>query len=1150
MTTAISTATSTARACPFVGPRSFRFREHLFGRDREILKLLDLLIAERIVLLFSPSGAGKTSLIQAGLIRALREEGFHDLPIIRVKQPTVSDREDAVRGVTNRFIRSTLASLESRRPEAPEDPPDHLVALDSPEHALRRWADTLRHKTDRRAPRMVLIFDQFEELLTTDPADIAAKQAFFDQLGAVLKDPGLWALFAMREEYVAALEPYLNRVPRRLSSRFRLDLLDADAARQAFERPFESQGITVTPAAVNKLVADLGAVRIQRPDGTTEVVAGPYVEPVHLQIVGLRHWNRFAVESGFDQLDETHVGGTEGSVNTALGDYYADKVHEIGATTDVGERSVREWCECQLLTDQGLRGQVLREPGKTRGLPETVIQKLIDAFLVRAEDRRGLTWYELAHDRLIEPMRDDNREWRQQHLHPSLLRATDWENAGRPDSLLLHDPELKDAESWAGFNPTFLVEGEREFIRISRAEGSKRRIRKYVVAGSMTVLVLVAVSSVKGWLTAVSERRNAEEQRQFAEQLSREARRRNSELIIDRGISLCQQGRMADGLLWLMRGLEHAGEIEPPDRDLDHLARLELAAWRAEMASLRWFQRLGGAVLAVDLSPDGRTAITGGEDKTARLWDAASGQPQGPALKHDGSVTAVAFSPADGRTALTGSKDGTARLWDVATGQPKGPPLRHDSPVFAVALSPDGRTALTGNEDGTARLWDLASAQPKGPPLKHYGPVNAVAFSPEGHTAVTGSDDTTAQLWDLASLQPKGPPLVHSGPVTAVALSIDGRAALTGSQDRTVRLWDLASAHSKGPNLKHKDLVTAVALSPDGRTAMTGSKDGTSRLWDLASAQPKGPPMVHDGWVYAVAFSPDGRTTLTGSADKTARLWDVVSGQPKGSPMKHDGMVYAVAFSPDGRTALTGSADKSSRLWDVATGHPKGPPMVHDGRVYAVAFSSNGHTALTGSLDKTARLWDLATGQPTGAPLVHDGGVYAVAFSPDGRTALTGSADTTARLWHVETQKPMGFPMNNKGPVTGTAYSPDGTMVLTSSLDGTAQLWLTQSQKQIGAPLSHGGPVNAVAYSLDGGWIATASGDKTAQLWRTPAPVEGSVKRLSLWVRVVTSMELDESHAVRSLEPDTWQKDRDELDRLGGPLDRPGVSETAVSKPR
>jgi len=592
-------------------------------------------------------------------------------------------------------------------------------------------------------------------------------------------------------------------------------------------------------------------------------------------------------------------------------------------------------------------------------------------------------------------------------------------------------------------------------------------------------------------------------------------------LNLERGRFACEQGTIGPGLLWMVESLRAA--TEAGDSSWQHAARANLSAWSRFYPKLRAVFS-SGIVSSLAFSPDGKTVLIGTEDKAARLWDAASGQPVGQPLPHQGRVLAVAFSP-DGRAVLTAGDDKTARLWDAATGQPIGQPLEHEGRVFAVAFSPDGKTVLTGSEDHTSRIWNIATCLPIGQPLVHQNSIRAVAFSPDGKTVLTGSEDTTARLWDIASRQPIGQPLGHRAGIFAAAFSPDGKTVLTGSEDTTARLWNAATGQPIGQPLSHHGRVFAVAFSPDGKTVLTGGEDKEARLWDAATERPLGQPLEHQDIIRAVAFNPDGKTVLTGGEDTTARLWDVTSGQPIGQPLEHPNSVLAVVFSPDGKTVLTGSEDHTARLWDAATARPIGQPLVHQNWVFAVAFSPDGRTVLTGSEDKTARLWDAATGQPFGQPLVHQNWVFAVAFSPDGRTVLTGSEDKTARLWDATLGQPLGQPLEHRGSVRGVAFnskgrtvltqtedqtarlwditsgqpigqplglrcgifaaafSPDGKTVLTGSEDHTARLWDAATGRPIGQPLNHRGSVRAVAFSPDGKAVLTGSEDKTARLW-------------------------------------------------------------------
>jgi WD40 repeat protein len=414
---------------------------------------------------------------------------------------------------------------------------------------------------------------------------------------------------------------------------------------------------------------------------------------------------------------------------------------------------------------------------------------------------------------------------------------------------------------------------------------------------------------------------------------------------------------------------------------------------------------LAGAAGPVVFLADGKWALAGTGNRSARLWDTATGQPLGPCFLCSRVRNAVAAAP-DGRTLLTASPDGGLHRWRLGADGAAGHVLRHPWHVQGVAYSPDGRAAVTACADGKARLWDAQTGEPRGAPLEHGKAwVSVVGFSPDGRTVLTAGEDGVARLWGAATGAPSAV-LRHGGRIVPwnAAFSPDGRFILTGSDDRTARLWAAATGRPAGPPLRHKAAVAALAFSPDGRLALTAAGE-TAHLWKVPTGEPAG-ALEHPGGALAAAFSPDGRWAVTGGGDGTARLWDVGTGQALGRPMHHEAQVRAVACSPDGRFVLTGSTDHTARLWEAPTGKPVKGPLPHEDRVRDVAFSPDGRLLLTASFDGTARLWDAATGKAVGPPVRHTGWVVSAAFRPDGRAFLTGSSDGTARLCPVPAAVP------------------------------------------------------------------------------------------------------------------------------------------------
>jgi hypothetical protein len=471
---------------PYVGPRAFRPGERLPARRRETRELTDLLIAERVLLLHSPSGAGKTSLIQAGvapLLRQktmLRERPFRPTVPLRVKTP--APRDHAVR---NRYVYSVALDLLRDRDTDPREL-ESLTLSEALQAAMPPSATEIP----------VLIFDQFEEILTLNPADRDNQRTFFQELGAVLADNHIWALFAMREDYMGGLDRYVSHLPGHLRTTYRLDFLDTTAARIAIREPARERGVTFTEEAANELLRRLTTVRVQRPCHGVEEIQAPYVQPFQLQVVCLSLWMTLIKKKGSEfatiELEDVE---RYADIGRALRGYYADTVGEVAKSMGAEELVIRDWFEDQLITAQQFRGQTLTGPESGQVEPVEVVRALQDAYLVRSDTRVDSTWYELAHDQLIAPILDSNRAWRTSRLESWQLRSRDW-HAKHQRALLLRGSQLRYAEERA--RVIGATEAEREFLQESAHNQQDRglvdRTRSGIgLLGFLALLELVVI---------------------------------------------------------------------------------------------------------------------------------------------------------------------------------------------------------------------------------------------------------------------------------------------------------------------------------------------------------------------------------------------------------------------------------------------------------------------------------------------------------------------------------------------------------------------------------------------------------------------------------------------------------------------------------
>lgn len=454
---------------PFVGPQPLGAKNPLFGRNRELRELRYLLTAERIVLLYSPSGAGKSSLLLAkgGLVEAMAQR-FDVWKVTRVNTPP----EGAVR---NRFSHSLLAGLERGLPLERD-----TRMVDYVQRALaERGGDAKRN--------VLLVVDQFEEVLRLEPHDRRSKEAFFDELGELLTDEHIWALLVIREDFLAPLDEYAMRLPTHLRNRYRMDLFSVEGAREFLVGTVEHGGRTISEDAAAQLVTDLAAVTVQRADGTLGTDTGRTIEPMQIQVAAWRLWDQMPDDDArVDAADVQRFG----KVSEALSGYYALRTRQIAGEDDATERAIREWVQQRLITADGVRAQVLMGENSSGALSNDLIEKLIKAHLVRTESRANAMWFELAHDRLVRPVRENNAEWFEAKLAPLQKRAKEW-SKDRSESLLARGGELRAMEEWAAENAGVVNEDEQRYLKAARL-GRRRQHWLYAAVAGLTVLLLLA----------------------------------------------------------------------------------------------------------------------------------------------------------------------------------------------------------------------------------------------------------------------------------------------------------------------------------------------------------------------------------------------------------------------------------------------------------------------------------------------------------------------------------------------------------------------------------------------------------------------------------------------------------------------------------
>ena len=401
-------------------------------------------------------------------------------------------------------------------------------------------------------------------------------------------------------------------------------------------------------------------------------------------------------------------------------------------------------------------------------------------------------------------------------------------------------------------------------------------------------------------------------------------------------------------------------------------------------------------IWGVAMSSDGLLGLSGGRDKTLRLWDLQKGTMLREFNGHNAAISSAAFS-GDSKLAVSASWDQTLKLWDAQTGALVADLVGHTNKVLFVAMSPDGRNVVSRGLDRCVKLWD-AKARTKAHEFKgHTQGLECVAFSPNGKLAVSGGRDNRIRVWDVET----GMELRRMiGYAKSAAFLPDGKRFITADNVHNVlQIWSMETG------LKEREIIApfkCCAFSDDGKFALlagAGLMDFNSKdikLWDLEMGRAVRSFEGSADSFYDAQISLASQCGATITIDSAMKLWNLQTGQ-----ILHtiSGPFYRAAFSPDGKQIVTGNVNGDVELWDVASGTKVRDFYGHLEQVRSVAFSPDGKQIASGSDGKTVKLWDVESGTELREFKGHENAVGCIAFDPESRRILSGGDDNIIRLW-------------------------------------------------------------------------------------------------------------------------------------------------------
>ncbi|MBE8986506.1 WD40 repeat domain-containing protein [Nostoc sp. LEGE 12450] len=449
---------------------------------------------------------------------------------------------------------------------------------------------------------------------------------------------------------------------------------------------------------------------------------------------------------------------------------------------------------------------------------------------------------------------------------------------------------------------------------------------------------------------------------------------------------------------------------------------------------------------------------------------------------HSSGVISVAFSPNRPQLA-SASYDKTIKIWDVGSGKLIKTLTGHSESVYSVVYSPNGQQLASASTDKTIKIWDVSSAKLLKTLTGHSREVISVVYSPNGQQLASAGDDKTIKIWDVSSGKLLKTLTGNSSEVVSVVYSPNGQQLASASNDKTIKIWDVSSGKLLKTLTGHSSEVVSVVYSPNGQQLASASYDKTIKIWDVSSGKLLKPLIGHSIWVNSVAYSPNGQQLASASGDKTIKIWDVSRGKLLKTLTGHSSEVISVVYSPNGQQLASASLDKTIKIWDVSRGQPLKMLTGHNNVVSSVVYSPNGQQLASASYDKTIKIWDVSSGHILKTLTGHSHLVSSVVYSPNGQQLASASYDKTIKIWDVSRGHTLKMLTGDGSAVSSVVFSPNGQQLASASLDKTIKIWDVSSGHTLKTLTGHSSAVSSVVYSPNGQQLASASDDNTIKIW-------------------------------------------------------------------